>query len=53
MRIGFKITLLFSVIGLLSVSIMGWISYQEGKNAIEKASFERLTSVKELKVKTN
>jgi HAMP domain-containing protein len=51
MRIGLKITLLFSVIGLLSVSIMGWISYQEGKNAIEKASFERLTSVKELKSK--
>jgi serine phosphatase RsbU (regulator of sigma subunit) len=49
MKIGFKLTLLFVGIGLLSVTIIGWISYIEGKSSLEQESFNRLTAVREMK----
>lgn len=49
MKIGLKLTLTFVAISLISVSIIGWISYLEGKTGLEKESFNRLTAVREMK----
>jgi serine phosphatase RsbU (regulator of sigma subunit) len=49
MKIGIKLTLTFLAISFISVSIIGWISYQEGKTGLEKESFNRLTAVREMK----
>ena len=49
MKIGLKLTLLFVAIGLLSISIIGHISYSEGKEALTQESFNRLTAVREMK----
>jgi serine phosphatase RsbU (regulator of sigma subunit) len=49
MKIGLKLTVLFVAIGLLSVSIIGYISYSEGKRSLEEESFNRLTAVREMK----
>lgn len=49
MKIGIKLTLTFVAISLISVSIIGWISYQEGKTGLEEESFNRLTAVREMK----
>jgi serine phosphatase RsbU (regulator of sigma subunit) len=49
MKIGIKLTLLFVGIGVLSVSIIGWISYIKGKESLEQESFNRLTAVREMK----
>jgi len=49
MKIGLKLTLLFVAIGLLSISIIGHISYTEGKESLTQESFNRLTAVREMK----
>ncbi len=49
MKIGVKLTLFFVGIGILSVSIIGWISYIKGKESLEQESFNRLTAVREMK----
>jgi serine phosphatase RsbU (regulator of sigma subunit) len=49
MKIGYKLTILFVAIGLLSVTIIGWFSYVEGKASLEQESFNRLTAVREMK----
>lgn len=49
MKIGIKLTITFVAISLISVSIIGWISYQKGKTGLENESFNRLTAVREMK----
>lgn len=49
MKIGIKLTLIFVAISMLSVSIIGWISYQQGKTGLQEESFNRLTAVREMK----
>ncbi|CAG5082716.1 SpoIIE family protein phosphatase [Parvicella tangerina] len=49
MKIGLKLTLTFVAISLISVSIIGWISYQQGKTGLQEESFNRLTAVREMK----
>lgn len=49
MKIGIKLTLTFVAISFLSVSIIGWISYQQGKTGLQEESFNRLTAVREMK----
>lgn len=49
MKIGIKLTLTFVAISLISVSIIGWISFQEGKTGLQEESFNRLTAVREMK----
>ncbi len=49
MKIGLKLTLLFVIIGLISVSIISYVSYVEGKASLKEESFNRLTAVREMK----
>ena len=49
MKIGLKLTLLFVFIGVVSVSIIGYFSYTEGKASLTEESFNRLTAVREMK----
>lgn len=49
MKIGLKLTLTFVAISLISVSIIGWIAYQQGKSGLQQESFNRLTAVREMK----
>ena len=49
MKIGVKLTILFVAIAVISVSIIGYISYSEGKRSLTKESFNRLTAVREMK----
>lgn len=49
MKIGLKLTILFVLIGMVSISIIGYISYSEGKQALKQESFNRLTAVREMK----
>lgn len=49
MKIGLKLTLTFVAISLISVSIIGLISYEQGKKGLEAESFDRLTAVREMK----
>lgn len=49
MKIGLKLTLTFVAISLISVSIIGWISYQQGRTGLQQESFNRLTAVREMK----
>ena len=41
MKIGLKLTVLFVAIGLISVSLIGYISYSEGTKSLESESFNR------------
>jgi serine phosphatase RsbU (regulator of sigma subunit) len=49
MKIGLKLTLLFVAISLLATSIIGYVAYKEGKESLERESFNRLTAVREMK----
>ncbi len=49
MKIGIKLTLTFVAISLISVTIIGYISYQQGKTGLQEESFNRLTAVREMK----
>lgn len=49
MKIGLKLTLAFFLIAFVSISIIGVISYVQGKKSLEKESFNKLTAVREMK----
>jgi len=49
MKIGFRLTILFVLIGVISVSLIGYFSYSEGKKSLTVESFNRLTAVREMK----
>lgn len=49
MKIGLKLTLSFFIIAFVSILIIGVISYNTGKNSLERESFNKLTAVREMK----
>ncbi len=49
MKIGVKITVTFFAIAFLSMLVIGVISYKRTKSSFEKQSFEKLTTVREMK----
>ncbi|MFI5205284.1 MAG: hypothetical protein ACHQF2_12370, partial [Flavobacteriales bacterium] len=49
MRIGLKLTIAFFLVALISISVVGIISYQQGKKSLKAESFNRLTAVREMK----
>ncbi|MFZ5551544.1 MAG: SpoIIE family protein phosphatase [Bacteroidota bacterium] len=49
MRIGIKLTLAFFFIAFVSISIIGVISYVQGKKSLQEESFNKLTAVREMK----
>ena len=49
MKIGLRLTILFFTIAFLSISVIGYLSYHQAKNSLEKESFNRLTAVREMK----
>jgi len=49
MKIGLKLTLAFFLIAFVSISIIGVLSYNQGKKSLEKESFNKLTAVREMK----
>jgi signal transduction histidine kinase len=44
-----KLQLSFLLIGLLSVSVTGWQAFENAREALEKITFDRLTSIRETK----
>jgi signal transduction histidine kinase len=44
-----KLQLSFLLVGLLSVSITGWQGFENAREALEKITFDRLTSIRETK----
>jgi len=49
MKIGVKLMILFVVIASISISIIGYLSYEKGRVSLEQESFNRLTAVREIK----
>ncbi|MCD6066257.1 MAG: putative cyclase [Bacteroidetes bacterium] len=49
MKIGLKLTITFFSIAVVSMLIIGMISYNKGKKSLEQESFNRLTAVREMK----
>lgn len=49
MKIGLKLTILFFTIAFLSISIIGYLAYDQAKVSLEEESFNRLTAVREMK----
>ncbi len=49
MKLGIKLTLAFFAVAFASMLAIGMISYFEGKESLEKESFNRLTAVREMK----
>lgn len=49
MKIGLKLTLAFFLIAILSISVVGYLSYDKGRDSLERESFNRLTAVREMK----
>lgn len=49
MKIGIKLTAAFILIAFLPIVIIGYISYQKGKESLEEESFAKLTAVREMK----
>ncbi len=48
-KIGTRLMLWFFVIAFISTSVIGYLSYSEGKDSLETESFNRLTAVREMK----
>ena len=48
-RIKTKILLALLLLGIMSVSITGWLVYVNAKNALEKSHFNQLTAIRETK----
>ncbi|MCB0476689.1 MAG: SpoIIE family protein phosphatase [Crocinitomicaceae bacterium] len=48
-KINFKLTLAFFVIAFLSIVVIGYLAYEQGKSSLRKESFNRLTAVREMK----
>jgi len=49
MKIGLRLTILFFTIGFSSITVIGYLSYDQAKTALERESFNRLTAVREMK----
>ncbi len=49
MKIQSKLQLFFVVLGLVSIGITGWLTFITARSALEKTTFERLTSIREAK----
>jgi serine phosphatase RsbU (regulator of sigma subunit) len=49
MKIGVRLTILFFTIAFLSISVIGYLSYDQAKTSLQKESFNRLTAVREMK----
>ena len=49
MKIGIKLTAAFILIAFLPIVIIGYISYQKGKESLEEESFAKLTAVRKMK----
>ncbi len=49
MKIGLKLTILFFTIAFLSISIIGWLAYDQATVSLQEESFNRLTAVREMK----
>lgn len=49
MRIRSKLLLTFFVIGILSVSITGWLGFENARTTLDKVYFEQLTAIRETK----
>jgi serine phosphatase RsbU (regulator of sigma subunit) len=49
MKIGVKITAAFFLVAFVSMLVIGFISYNRAKDALEKQSFDKLTAVREMK----
>jgi len=49
MKIGAKLTILFFTIAFVSISVIGYLSYDRAKVSLEEESFNRLTAVREMK----
>lgn len=48
-KINFKLTLAFFVIAFLSIVVIGYLAYVQGKSSLREESFNRLTAVREMK----
>lgn len=49
MKIGLRLTILFFTIAFSSMTVIGYLSYDQAKSALESESFNRLTAVREMK----
>lgn len=49
MQIGLKLTLLFSLIGILAIAIIGAIGYTSAKSGLEEEAYNKLLAVREAK----
>ncbi|MGR3178372.1 MAG: MCP four helix bundle domain-containing protein [Candidatus Anammoxibacter sp.] len=49
LKIRTKLLLLFLSIGIISVSITGWLGYQNASTSLENAYFDQLTAIRETK----
>ena len=49
LKIGIKILLILSFIAIVSVGIIGYLSYQAGKSTLEEAAYSKLRAVREIK----
>ena len=49
MRIRAKLLLIFFVIGIMSVSITGWLGFENAKTTLDKVYFAQLTAIRETK----
>ncbi|CAN5750365.1 hypothetical protein BH11BAC7_BH11BAC7_26000 [soil metagenome] len=49
MKLGLKLTISFFVVALVSMAVIGTISYFRGRDSLQKESFNRLTAVREMK----
>lgn len=49
MKIGLKLILTFSIIGLIAIAIIGYIGYNTAKKSLEEQAFQQLQSVRDIK----
>ena len=49
LRINYRLTAAFLLIGLLPIAVIGWLSYRDAAAALESASIARLRAVREVK----
>lgn len=49
LKIGLKLVLVFSLIGIIAISIVGYIGYHTAKISLEEEAYNKLKSVREIK----
>ena len=49
MKIGFKLTITFFIVSILTMLIAGIISYRDAKETLQQETFKKLTAIKEIK----